>query len=351
VNYQLLGHSGLRVSEICLGAMTFGEDWGWGASRDDSWKLYETFREAGGNFIDTANVYTNGASESLLGEFMHGHRESVVLATKYTNALPGTDPNAAGNHRKSMMQSVESSLRRLKTDYIDLYWMHIWDRVTPVEEVMRAFDDLLRQGKVLYIGVSDAAAWWISRANTIAELRGWTSFVGLQIEYSLLERTPERELLPMARALGLTVTAWSPLTGGLLTGKYRIAESGVQSEDGKSRMDNPEMQQFMQNRERAARVIEVLKEVAVKAGRSPAEVALAWLRHRGQPIIPIVGARKIEQLQSNLRIVDIRLPEAEVQCLDDVSKIELGFPHDFLDKPMVRGFTFGGLGDRIVAGG
>ena len=202
---------------------------------------------------------------------------------------------------------------------------------------------------MLYIGVSDAAAWWISRANTIAELRGWTSFVGLQIEYSLLERTPERELLPMAQALGITVTAWSPLASGLLTGKYRISESGVQSEDGKSRMDNPELQQFMQNRERTTRVIAVLKEVAAKAELSPAEVALAWLRHRGQPIIPIVGARRIEQLQANLRIVDIRLPEAEVQRLDEASKIELGFPHDFLEKPMVRAFTFGGLGDRIVA--
>ena len=351
MKYRLLGHSGLRVSEICLGTMTFGEDWGWGASRDDSRRLYEIFREAGGNFIDTANVYTNGASESLLGDFMQGHRESIVLATKYTNAMPGTDPNAAGNHRKSMMQSVESSLRRLKTDYIDLYWMHVWDRVTPVDEVMRAFDDLVRQGKVLYIGVSDAAAWWISRANTIAELRGWTSFVGLQIEYSLLERTPERELLPMARALGLTVTAWSPLASGLLTGKYRISESGVHSEDGKSRMDNPEMQQFMQNRERTARVIEALKEVAAKAELTPAEVALAWLRHRGQPIIPIVGARKVEQLQANLTIVDIRLSDAYVRRLDEVSKIELGFPHEFLEKPMVQTFTFGGLRERIVAGG
>jgi aryl-alcohol dehydrogenase-like predicted oxidoreductase len=159
MKYLLLGNSGLRVSEICLGTMTFGEDWGWGASRDDARKLYEIFRKAGGNFIDTANMYTNGASESLLGEFVDGHRESVVLATKYTNAAPGTDPNAAGNHRKNMMQAVETSLQRQKTDYIDLYWMHIWDRLTPVDEVMRAFDDLVRQGKVLYIGVSDAAAW------------------------------------------------------------------------------------------------------------------------------------------------------------------------------------------------
>jgi aryl-alcohol dehydrogenase-like predicted oxidoreductase len=349
MNYLLLGNSGLRVSEICLGTMTFGEDWGWGASRDDARKLYELFREAGGNFIDTANVYTNGASESLLGEFMAGDRENMVLATKYTNAAPGTDPNAAGNHRKSMMQAVEASLKRLKTDYLDLYWMHIWDRLTPVEEVMRAFDDLVRQGKVLYIGVSDAAAWWISRANAIAELRGWTSFVGLQIEYSLLERTPERELLPMAQALRITVTAWSPLAGGLLSGKYRITKSGIQSEDGKGRLDNPDVQQFVQSGERTNRVIDVLKQVAEEAALAPAQVALAWLRHRSQPIIPIVGARKTEQLQANLRIVDVRLSAAQIQLLDEVSKIELGFPHDFLEKPMVKMFTFGGLRDRIRA--
>ena len=348
MNYRLLGHSGLRVSEICLGTMTFGEDWGWGAPREEARKLYDAFREAGGNFIDTANVYTNGASERLLGEFMAGHRESVVLATKYTNAAPGSDPNAAGNHRKSMMQSVEASLKRLKTDFIDLYWMHIWDRVTPVEEVMRAFEDLVRQGKVLYIGVSDAAAWWTSRANTIAELRGWTSFVGLQIEYSLLERTPERELLPMAQALGLTVTAWSPLAGGLLSGKYRITESGVQSQDGQSRLDHPDLQQFVQNREMTNRIVDRLSQVAAEAELTPAQVALAWLCHRSQPIIPIIGARKIEQLEANLRIAHLRLSSSQVKRLDEVSQIELGFPHDFLDKPMVRSFTFGGLRERII---
>src|SRR5689334_3502547 len=219
MRYRLLGKSGLRVSEICLGTMTFGEDWGWGAGAEDARKIYDAFRKAGGNFIDTANVYTNGSSERFVGEFIKGHREAVVVATKYTNANPGTDPNAAGNQRKSMVQALEASLKRLGTDYIDLYWMHIWDQITPVEEVMRGFDDLVRQGKILYAGVSDAPAWWISQANTIAELRGWTPFVGLQIEYSLLERTVERELLPMAAALGLGVTAWSPLAGGLLTGK------------------------------------------------------------------------------------------------------------------------------------
>ena len=201
MRYRLLGNSGLRVSEAALGTMTFGDDWGWGAAKDEARKVYDAFREAGGNFIDTANMYTNGTSESFLGEFMKGHRESVVLATKYTNAAPGTDPNAAGNHRKNMVQAVEASLKRLQTDYIDLYWVHIWDQITPVEEVMRGLDDLVRQGKVLYVGISDAPAWWIAQANTLAHLRGWSPFVGLQIEYSLIERTVERELIPMAKAL------------------------------------------------------------------------------------------------------------------------------------------------------
>ena len=174
MQYRLLGNSGLRVSEAALGTMTFGDDWGWGAAKDEARKVYDAFREAGGNFIDTANVYTKGTSESFLGEFMQGHRQSVVLATKYTNAAPGTDPNAAGNHRKSMMQAVEASLKRLRTDYIDLYWVHIWDQITPVEEVMRGLDDLVRQGKVLYVGISDAPAWWIAQANTLAQLRGWS---------------------------------------------------------------------------------------------------------------------------------------------------------------------------------
>ncbi len=220
MKYRLLGNSGLRVSEAALGTMTFGDDWGWGTAKDEARKVYDAFREAGGNFIDTANLYTNGTSESFLGEFMEGHRQSVVLATKYTNAFPGTDPNAAGNQRKNMMQAVEASLKRLKTDYIDLYWVHIWDQITPVEEVMRGLDDLVRAGKVLYTGISDAPAWWIAQANTLAHLRGWSPFVGLQIEYSLIERTVERELIPMAKALNIGVTAWSPLAGGVLTGKY-----------------------------------------------------------------------------------------------------------------------------------
>src|SRR6266852_6034100 len=203
MRYKLLGKSGLRVSELCLGTMTFGEDWGWGASKEESRKVYDAFLEAGGNFIDTANIYTGGTSEQFLGEFMAGNRGRIVLATKYTNAAPGNDPNAAGNHRKSMMQAVEASLKRLKTNYIDLYWVHIWDGITPVEEVMRGLDDMVRAGKVLYVGISDAPAWWVAQANTLAKLRGWTQFVGLQLEYSLIERTVERELIPMAKALNL----------------------------------------------------------------------------------------------------------------------------------------------------
>src|ERR1700745_2998493 len=196
MKYRLLGKSGLRVSEAALGTMTFGDEWGWGSPKAEAQKVYETYREAGGNFIDTANYYINGSSEKFLGGFIQGHRESVVLATKYSIAAAGNDPNAAGNHRKNMMQAVEASLKRLQSDYIDLYWIHVWDQITPVEEVMRGLDDLIRQGKVLYVGISDAPAWWIAQANTLAQLRGWSPFVGFQIEYSLLERTVDAGLVP-----------------------------------------------------------------------------------------------------------------------------------------------------------
>jgi aryl-alcohol dehydrogenase-like predicted oxidoreductase len=220
INYQLLGKTGLRVADLCLGTMTFGDEWGWGSTKDEARRIYDHYREQGGNFIDTANIYTNGTSERFVGEFIAGHRSEVVLATKYTNTAASNNPNAGGNQRKSMMEAVAASLKRLQTDYIDLYWMHVWDQMTPVEEVMRAFDDLVRQGKVLYIGISDAPAWWVAEANMLADLRGWSSFAGLQIEYNLIERTPERELVPMAKEFGLTIMAWSPLAGGVLTGKY-----------------------------------------------------------------------------------------------------------------------------------
>jgi aryl-alcohol dehydrogenase-like predicted oxidoreductase len=344
MNYRLLGRSGLRVSELSLGTMTFGEEWGWGAAKDEARKIYDAYREAGGNFIDTANLYTQGTSEKILGELLDGDREHVVLATKYTNSAPGTDPNAAGNHRKSMMQAIEASLTRLKTDYIDLYWMHIWDQITPVEEVMRAFDDLVSQGKVMYVGVSDAPAWWVAQANTLASLRGWSPFVALQIEYSLAERTVERELIPMSKAFNVGVVAWSPLAGGVLTGKYA---GGQKTTDARYSTDM--MKEFLPDQARQERIVSALKKVAQETGKSLAQVALAWLRYRPVPVIPIIGARKLSQLQDNLESLALNLTPEQVKRLDEASTIELGFPHDFYRRDMVRTFVYGGLADRIVA--
>src|SRR4051794_23046567 len=219
MRYKLLGKSGLRVSELCLGTMTFGDDWGWGADRAESRRVFDAFADAGGNFVDTANNYTDGTSEQLVGEFTEHTRERFVLATKYTLTLDDTDPNAGGNHRKSLVRSLDQSLRRLRTDYVDLLWLHMYDAFTPIEEAVRALDDQVRLGKVLYVGISDSPAWVAARANAIAELRGWTPFVGLQLPYSLASRDPERELLPMAAELGLTVTAWGVLGAGVLTGR------------------------------------------------------------------------------------------------------------------------------------
>ena len=343
MKYRLYGNSGLRVSEMLLGTMTFGEDWGWGSAKDEAREIYDAYRAAGGNFIDTANMYTNGSSENLIGEFMHDHRHSVVLATKYTNANAGNDPNAAGNQRKSMVQAIEGSLRRLKTDYIDLYWLHIWDQMTPVEEVMRAFDDLVRQGKVLYIGVSDAPAWWIAQANTLAELRGWTQFIGLQIEYSLIERTVERELIPMAKAFQLGLVAWSPLAGGLLSGKY---DSGSAKE---GRYATESAKAFLRTGERPDKVVSALKDVSQQVGRSAAQVALAWLRYRDIPVIPIVGARRVAQLEDNLSSLELELAREQLSVLNEASAIEMGFPHDFYENEIVKTVVYGGLRDKILA--
>ncbi len=343
MNYQLLGRSGLRVSDICLGTMTFGEDWGWGSGKDEARQIYERYREAGGNFIDTANLYTNGTSEIFVGEFIASHREEVVVATKYTNHAPGADANAGGNQRKNMMQAVEASLKRLGTDYIDLYWLHVWDQITPFEEVMRAFDDLVRSGKVLYIGVSDAPAWVVAKSNMLAELRGWTRYVGLQIEYSLLERTVERELIPLAKEDRMTVLAWSPLKGGLLTGKY-LPENRA---EGDARLSTEMMKEFGRIGEAELATIREVVAVATKIGASPAQVSLAWLRHRPAPVIPIVGARKLPQLEDDLKSLELTLDEAQLRRLNEVSAIPLGFPLEFMAMDMVRTFAFGGMRDRI----
>lgn len=344
MRYRLLGNSGLRVSEVSLGTMTFGEEWGWGTAKEEAQRIYGAYRDAGGNFIDTANLYTGGTSETFVGEFARGHRQEVVIATKYSNAAPGKDPNAAGNHRKNMMQAVEGSLKRLGTDYIDLYWLHIWDGMTPADEVMRAFDDLVRQGKVLYAGVSDAPAWWVAQANTMADLRGWTRFAGLQIEYSLLERTVERELIPMAKALGLTVVAWSPLKGGILSGKYNTGSSG----NGQDRFASEMMKGFLPEKERQDRVVAVLREVSAQTGRPPAQIALAWLRTRAVPVIPIIGARRMAQLEDNLASFTLELTAEQVAALDAASAVDMGFPQEMYAMELPASFRHGGMREQIV---
>lgn len=337
MRYKLLGKSGLRVSELCLGTMTFGEEFGWGASYEESRKIFDAFMDAGGNFIDTANeIYTGGTSEKYLGEFIAADRERVVLATKYTDSLPTTDPNRAGNQRKNMVQSVERSLKRLNTDYIDLFWLHAWDFMTPLEEVMRAFDDLVRSGKVLYIGISDAPAWIISRANMLAELRGWTPFIALQIEYSLIERTAERELLPMARELDIGVMAWSVLASGILTGKY---SKKIETNEPR-RLDKA---QFVELSERNLAIADQVQQVAQEIGCTPSQVAINWVRGKG--VIPILGATKLSQIQDNLACFDFQLSDEQIHKLNEVSKIELGFPYDFLAKS--RGATYGGTFELI----
>jgi len=339
MRYKLLGNSGLRVSELCLGTMTFGEDWGWGSDKEESRAVFRAFAEAGGNFLDTANIYTNGTSETLVGEFVKGDREKWVIATKYSlNTRPG-DVNACGNHRKNLFQAVEASLKRLGTDYIDLLWLHLWDSLTPIEEVMRAFDDLVRMGKVLYIGISDSPAWIVSQGNTLATLRGWTPFIGLQIEYSLKERTPERELLPMAKALNIGVTAWSPLGGGVLTGKYNQPNPV----DGRLSMTD----QPFQILDRDLKIAETVLEIAREIGKSPAQVALNWLRNRPNPIIPIIGARRLSQLQDNLACVDFNLTGEQLQRLDNISAISLGFPQELLASQFVRDILLGGVAAQL----
>jgi aryl-alcohol dehydrogenase-like predicted oxidoreductase len=320
MKYRLMGNSGLRVSELALGAMTFGAK-EWGVDQAESRRVYDGFREAGGNFIDTANVYSEGRSESFLGEFMQGDRERIVLATKYTGQTRGRDVNAAGNNRKNMMDSIHASLKRLRTDYIDLYWVHARDFMTPIEEVMRGLDDLVRHGKVLYVGISDTPAWEVSRANMLAELRGWSPFVGLQIRYSLLDRAVERELLPMAKSLDLTVTPWDTLGSGILTGKYNrdAATTGRAALRGTVK-------------ERQLAIAAEVVKVAAELGRTPAQVALAWVRQGSGVIVPLVGARTREQLDDNLGCLEFELDASAKARLDEASAIQLGFPHDFLQQ-------------------
>jgi len=342
--YRLLGCSGLRVSPLALGTMTFGTDWGWGSDAQEARRIFDAYVDRGGNFIDTANQYTGGTSETFVGEFAVEKRDQVVIATKYTLPLRPSDPNAGGNHRKSMVRSVESSLKRLQTDYIDLLYLHAWDFLTPVEEIIRAMDDLVRAGKLLYVGISDAPAWQVARMQTIADLRGWSPLIALQVEYNLIERTVERDLIPMAKEMGLGVIPWSPLGSGVLSGKYSKADldvgSGVASAAGTRK--NVAAAQGSLN-PRGLAIAEVVKTVAKELGKSPAQVALAWTLLDPTVTAPIVGARTPAQLEDNLGALEVTFGHEHRKRLDDASAIELGFPHAMLTRPMTRSVMFGDL--------
>jgi aryl-alcohol dehydrogenase-like predicted oxidoreductase len=339
MRYKLFGKSGLRVSELALGTMTFGEDWGWGADRATSQAIFDAYAAAGGNFIDTANRYTEGTSERLVGEFIHSDRAHFVLGSKYTLKMRQGDPNFSGNHRKNLMHSVRDSLRRLNTEYLDLFWVHAWDFTTPVDEVLRGLDDLVRQGLVLYVGISDTPAWVVSMANTLADVRGWSRFVGLQIRYSLADRTAERDLLPMARALDIAVTPWSVLGAGVLSGKYNAdpQTGGRAAQWGHAQRD--------------LKLAHEIGLVAEAVGASPSQVAIAWVLHQQRPhsapIIPLLGATKVDQLKDNLGALDVRLAADQLARLDEASRIDLGFPHEFLASAGVRDVVFGGTYDQI----
>ncbi|MES2898969.1 MAG: aldo/keto reductase [Pseudomonadota bacterium] len=339
MRYRLLGNSGLRVSELAYGIMNFGTH-AWGTpDADVCAALYHAYREAGGNFIDTANeVYADGRSEQFLGQLIAGHRDEVIIGSKFSFHLPGSaNANIAGNHRKSMMRSVEASLKRLDTDFIDVLWVHGWDTLTPVDEMMRGLDDLVRHGKVQYVGISNAPAWLVAQANTMAELRNWTRFVGLQVEYNLLERDVEHELLPMARALGLGVLAYSPLASGILSGKYNS-----QADTGARRLD---INTFMAAvDQRALSVASAVVVMARELGRTPSQVALAWLRAQAC-VIPIIGARTPAQLQDNLACLDLALTVEQVEELSAASVKRTPYPHRFIER--TRFISSGGFYDKI----
>ncbi|MGD1148197.1 MAG: aldo/keto reductase [Thermoanaerobaculaceae bacterium] len=331
--YHLLGRSGLRVSPLCLGAMTFGEDWGWGAPEEAVRKILDRYLEAGGNFIDTADGYTDGHSEEILGRYCKAkkNREGVVLATKFTfNSQPG-DPNAGGNGRKNILRALEGSLRRLRTDAVDLYWLHAWDMLTPVEEVMATIDTLVRAGKVRYFGLSAVPAWYLARAQTIAELRGTEPVCALQLEYSLVERTIEREHVPAALELGMGVCPWSPLASGLLTGKYKPARGGVK---GTGRLATAGGARFSKATERNWAIVGEVLAVARELGRSPAQVALNWVTKRRGVASTIIGATTLAQLEDNLAALEFEIPEGPASRLEAVSRPEPAFPYYFFGDEM-----------------
>lgn len=336
MQYKLLGRSGLKVSELCLGTMGFGTEAGWGAEPKESMEIMDAFRNAGGNFMDTANRYQNGTSEKIIGEYLQNtDRNYWVLATKYSLYDNKTNPNASGNNRKNMMRSVEASLQRLGTGFIDVLYLHIWDWLTPMDEVLRGLDDLVRQGKVNYIAISDTPAWLVAQGQTMAELMGWSRFVALQVEFSLLQRSPERDLIPMAKHFGLTVTPWAPLAGGALTGKYLRGDKGRIKEGSKRLSEN------------SMRITREVMAIAEECGVEPAHVALKWTMQQGFSSIPIVGATKLSQLEQNLGCINLQLTTDQLNRLDVASAIDLGFPGEFYKEEGVRMGNFGGFYDKV----
>ncbi len=335
-HYRTLGRSGLRVSPLCLGTMTFGLDWGWGSSVEDSRNILDAYIERGGNFLDTANIYTKGHAEKIIGDHLGRHaakRDRIVIATKFLgNMFPG-DPNAGGAHRKALMNACEHSLRRLQTDYIDLYIMHFWDHFTPIEETMRAVDDLVRAGKVRYFAISDTPAWKCAQAQVLADLKDWTPAVALQIEYSLAERTVENDLIPMAREMGMGVTPWSPLKGGVLTGKYTRDDLGKHKASR-----GPWVEKHLT--EHNFRIIDELTRIARQLDATPAQVALAWLQSRPAVTSTIIGARTLPQLHENIAALELELSQKHIDALDKVSAVPPIFPQSFL--PYVRNNVHGG---------
>jgi aryl-alcohol dehydrogenase-like predicted oxidoreductase len=335
MSYRPFGDTGLRVSRLFLGAMTFGNQGGVGAPFEECRRMVDAYSDAGGNVIDTAINYRGGASEEILGELLADRRDRFVLATKFTVTRDGTDPNAGGSHRKNLRLSLETSLRRLQTDHVDIYWVHIHDRHTPIDETLRALDDAVRAGKILYIGISDTPAWIVARAQTLAELRGWTAFAGLQVEYSLLQRDIERDLLPMAEAFGMSVAAWSPLGGGVLSGKF-TAESAPAAGTRIAADSIPEHNLSV------ARAVDA---VAAELGTTPAAVALAWTMHRSPVIHPMIGARTLEQLNDNLGAVNVELADDAFAKLEAAAPFTAGFPNDFIDS--TRAWVFGEADARV----
>ena len=339
--YRLLGHSGLRVSPLCLGTMTFGTDWGWGADLEESRRMLDIYADRGGNFIDTANKYNEGTSESFLGELLQGRRDSFVLATKYSLNTNPSNPNAGGNHRRSLVRAVEDSLKRLNTDYIDLYWLHAWDYRSPIEEVMRALDDLVRQGKILHVGLSDTPAWIVAEGQAIAKLRGWTPVSTIQVQYNLVERTSEADMLPMASYYGITPLAWSPLAGGILSGKYTREDLQDTSAEKDGSARKAVTQAIGQLSERSLEIADRVKEIAMEIERSPSQVALNWILQQPSKPLPIIGARKLSHLKDNLGALDFALSQEQLDRLNHISGFAMPFPHNFINLDMYRDLVDG----------